>query len=124
MTSPRQLPPPPKPAEDEEGRQQGAAGRPRGAWSSVGFWRSFGLLASGVATVLFAAFLYSAGVPRGEPALVAVLIVDVCQTIDVQEVLEQFVELPGRLRQADDEVGVIFESSGRISDSPPNFERP
>jgi anti-sigma-K factor RskA len=50
------------------------AGRPRGAWSSVGFWRSFGLLASGVATVLFAAFLYSTGSPRGEPALVAVLI--------------------------------------------------
>ena len=47
----------------------------RGAWSNVGFWRSFGLLAGGVATVLFAAFLYLAGSPRGaEPALVAVLI--------------------------------------------------
>jgi anti-sigma-K factor RskA len=48
--------------------------RPRGAWSSVGFWRSFGLLAGGAATVLFAAFLYLAGSPRGEPALVAVLV--------------------------------------------------
>ena len=48
--------------------------RARSAWSSVGFWRSFGLLAGGAATVLFAAFLYLAGSPRGEPALVAVLI--------------------------------------------------
>ncbi len=48
--------------------------RPRGAWSSVGFWRSFGMLAGGVATVLFAAFLYLAGNPRDEPGLVAVLI--------------------------------------------------
>src|SRR5436190_1115286 len=47
---------------------------PVGAWSSVGFWRSFGLLAGGVATVLFAAFLYISVVPRTDPAFVAVLI--------------------------------------------------
>ena len=47
---------------------------PVGAWSSVGFWRSFGLLAGGVATVLLAAFLYISVVPRTDPAFVAVLI--------------------------------------------------
>ena len=46
----------------------------RGAWSSLAFWRSFGLLAGGVATVLVAAFLYLQGSPRGEPAYVAVLV--------------------------------------------------
>ena len=45
-----------------------------GAWSSVGFWRSFGLLAGGVATVLVAAFIYTSDTPRGDPAFVAVLI--------------------------------------------------
>ena len=40
----------------------------------MGFWRSFGLLAGGVATVLFAAFLYISVVPRTDPAFVAVLI--------------------------------------------------
>lgn len=46
----------------------------RGVWSSLAFWRSFGLLAGGVATVLVAAFLYvSGGAPRGEPAMLAVL---------------------------------------------------
>jgi anti-sigma-K factor RskA len=39
----------------------------------VGFWRSFGLLAGGVASVLLAAFLYISGGPRGEPMFVAVL---------------------------------------------------
>jgi anti-sigma-K factor RskA len=51
-----------------------AAPAPKGAWSSVGFWRSFGLLAGGVASVLVATFLYISAVPRGEPAFVAVLI--------------------------------------------------
>ena len=49
---------------------------PKGAWSSLGFWRSFGLLAGGVASVLVAAFLSLSGgsAPRGEPAMLAVLI--------------------------------------------------
>lgn len=51
------------------GREPGA----RGVWSSVGFWRGFGLLAGGVASVLLAAFLHLAGGPRGEPVFVAVL---------------------------------------------------
>jgi len=53
-----------------------AARGPRGAWSSLAFWRSFGLLAGGVATVLIAAFLTlsGGGAPRGEPAMVAVLV--------------------------------------------------
>jgi anti-sigma-K factor RskA len=46
----------------------------RSAWSSVGFWRSFGLMAGGVASVLLAAFLYVSVVPRNEPAFVAVLV--------------------------------------------------
>jgi anti-sigma-K factor RskA len=46
----------------------------RGAWSSVGFWRSFGLLAGGLASVLLAAFLYISAAPRAEPAFVAVLV--------------------------------------------------
>lgn len=46
----------------------------RSAWSSVGFWRSFGLLAGGVASVLLAAFLYTSGAPRAEPTFVAVLV--------------------------------------------------
>jgi len=49
---------------------------PRGAWSSLGFWRGFGLLAGGAATVLIAAFLSLSGgsAPRGEPGMVAVLV--------------------------------------------------
>lgn len=47
---------------------------PRGAWSSVSFWRSFGLLAGGVASVLLAAFLFLQGGARGGPEYVAVLI--------------------------------------------------
>ena len=47
----------------------------RGAWSSLNFWRSFGLVAGGLATVLIAAFLtLSGGAPRGEPAMLAVLV--------------------------------------------------
>lgn len=49
------------------------ATQPRGVWASVGFWRSFGLLAGGVASVLLAAFLYISSGPRGEPLFVAVL---------------------------------------------------
>ena len=44
-----------------------------GFWSSLGFWRSFGMLAGGVASVLLAAFLYVSSGPRGEPVFVAVL---------------------------------------------------
>ena len=47
---------------------------PGGAWSSVAFWRSFGLLAGGVATVLLTAFLFMQGAPRAAPQYVAVLI--------------------------------------------------
>jgi len=41
--------------------------------TSLGFWRSLGLLAGGVASVLLAAFLYLSGTPRGDPMFVAVL---------------------------------------------------
>ena len=41
--------------------------------TSLGFWRSLGLLAGGVASVLLAAFLYISGSPRGDPMFVAVL---------------------------------------------------
>lgn len=51
----------------------GAAKAP-GAWSSVGFWRSFGLLSGGVAAVLLSAFLFLQGGPAAEPAVVAVLV--------------------------------------------------
>jgi anti-sigma-K factor RskA len=52
----------------------GAAPRPEpGVWSSVGFWRSFGLLAGGMASVLVAAFLWVSTGTRGEPMFVAVL---------------------------------------------------
>lgn len=47
---------------------------PRGFWSSLAFWRSFGLLAGGLASVLFAAFLWLS--PQRAPdagAFVAVL---------------------------------------------------
>ncbi|HET7730288.1 MAG TPA: anti-sigma factor [Usitatibacter sp.] len=42
-------------------------------WSSLGFWRGFGLVAGGLASVLLAAFLWLAQGPRGEPLFVAVL---------------------------------------------------
>lgn len=45
----------------------------RGFRNSLGFWRSFGLLAGGVASVLLAAFLFISSGPRGEPLFVAVL---------------------------------------------------
>lgn len=46
----------------------------RGAWSSLSFWRSFGLVAGGVATVLLAAFLYLQAAPQPtEPVMLAVL---------------------------------------------------
>src|SRR4029079_13753652 len=42
--------------------------------ATLGFWRSFGLLAGGVASVLFAAFLYLSGGAREQPMMfVAVL---------------------------------------------------
>jgi anti-sigma-K factor RskA len=42
-------------------------------WSSVDFWRSWGLVASGVAAVLVAFFAWLYTGPRGEPVFVAVL---------------------------------------------------
>ncbi|MGZ5572590.1 MAG: anti-sigma factor, partial [Usitatibacter sp.] len=44
-----------------------------GLWASVGFWRGFGLVAGGLASVLLATFLYLSTGPRGEPVFVAVL---------------------------------------------------
>ncbi len=50
---------------------------PRGTTANpgrmFGFWRAFGLLAGGVASVLMVAFIYLATGPRGEPVFVAVL---------------------------------------------------
>ncbi len=42
-------------------------------WSSLAFWRAFGLVAGGVASVLFAAFLWLAPAPGSEPMFLAVL---------------------------------------------------
>ena len=44
-----------------------------GVWASLGFWRGFGLMAGGVASVFLAAALYLSTGPRGEPIFVAVL---------------------------------------------------
>ncbi len=51
---------------------------PRGAarssiWASLAFWRGFGLVAGGLASVLLATFLFLSTGPRGEPVFVAVL---------------------------------------------------
>src|SRR6476646_5722122 len=43
------------------------------AWSSVAFWRSWGLLSGGLAAVLLSFFVYLSTGPRGEPVFVAVL---------------------------------------------------
>jgi len=42
-------------------------------WSSLGFWRAFGTLAGGLATVLLAAFLWIGRAPAEDPMFVAVL---------------------------------------------------
>jgi anti-sigma-K factor RskA len=42
-------------------------------WSSLAFWRPFGMVAAGAATMLTAFFLYVSSGPRGEPMFVAVL---------------------------------------------------
>jgi anti-sigma-K factor RskA len=49
--------------------------RTGGAWTSLAFWRGFGLVAGGLATVLLAAFLnlQTSPKPGGEPAMLAVL---------------------------------------------------
>jgi anti-sigma-K factor RskA len=52
----------------------GVEARPRGTWSNVDFWRGFGLLAGGAASVLLAVFLFMSAAPGVEPAFVAVLI--------------------------------------------------
>ena len=53
----------------------GDRGAAKGPGASLSFWRSFGLVAGGVATVLFAAFLYLQAGPRpsAEPVMLAVL---------------------------------------------------
>ncbi len=48
-------------------------GKWSGLWSSLAFWRTFGLTAGGRASVLLAGFLYLSTGPRGEPVFVAVL---------------------------------------------------
>lgn len=57
------------------GRPTSEAWRGSGSslWSSLAFWRTFGLTAGGLASVLLATFLYLATGPRGEPVFVAVL---------------------------------------------------
>lgn len=40
---------------------------------SAGFWKAFGMISAGLASVLFAFFLYISTGPRGEPMFVAVL---------------------------------------------------
>ena len=52
---------------------RGAAPTRASFWSSLNFWRSFGMVAGGLASVLLAAFLYISTGPRGEPVFVAVL---------------------------------------------------
>lgn len=52
-----------------EARIAPAASAPAG----LGFWRAFGLLAGGVASVLLAAFLWLSQGPRGEPLFIVVL---------------------------------------------------
>ncbi len=42
-------------------------------WSSLAFWRAFGLVAGGLASVLFAAFLWLAPAPGSAPMFLAVL---------------------------------------------------
>ena len=42
-------------------------------WSSVAFWRSWGLVSGGLAAVLLSFFVYLSTGPRGEPVFVAVL---------------------------------------------------
>jgi anti-sigma-K factor RskA len=44
-----------------------------GFWSSLGLWRTVGLVSGGLAGVLLAAFLWLSQGPRGEPLFVAVL---------------------------------------------------
>jgi anti-sigma-K factor RskA len=46
---------------------------PDSAKSGAGFWKTFGLISGGLATVLLAFFLYISTGPRGEPVFVAVL---------------------------------------------------
>jgi anti-sigma-K factor RskA len=56
-----------------EARIAGSDTATRALRTTLGFWRSFGLLAGGVASVLLAAFLFLSGGPRGDPLFVAVL---------------------------------------------------
>jgi anti-sigma-K factor RskA len=46
---------------------------PRSPGSGLAFWRGFGLIAAGLASVLLAVFLWLSSGPRGEPVFVAVL---------------------------------------------------
>lgn len=56
-----------------EARIAGSDTSTRALRTTLGFWRSFGLLAGGVASVLLAVFLFVSGAPRGDPVFVAVL---------------------------------------------------
>ena len=56
-----------------EARIGDRAPAPVGFWSSIGFWRAFGLMTGGIAAVTVGAFLWLSQGPRGEPLFVAVL---------------------------------------------------
>jgi anti-sigma-K factor RskA len=64
--------PPRRVWEQIEERTRGREEHP-GFWSNVRFWRSFGLVAGGLASVLVAAFLWLSISTRGDPMFVAVL---------------------------------------------------
>ncbi|HZZ94427.1 MAG TPA: anti-sigma factor [Usitatibacter sp.] len=57
-----------------EARIAGRAPRRASWWSSVAFWRPWGLVSSGLAAVLLAFFAYFSTGPRTEPVFVAVLV--------------------------------------------------
>jgi len=65
--------PPARVWESIEARISGSETSTRALRTTLGFWRSFGLLAGGVAAVLVAAFLFIGGAPQGDPVFVAVL---------------------------------------------------
>jgi anti-sigma-K factor RskA len=67
------VPPVDPPARVWKAIEERIAPRVRENNRGLGFWRSFGLLAGGVASVLLAAFLYISTGTRGEPVFVAVL---------------------------------------------------
>lgn len=76
--------------------------------AGLGFWRSFGMLAGGVAAVLMAAFLYTSAVPRAEPAAVAVL---TSPTNEARMVIS--LQAPGTLRVYNERPWKTVQDQGR-----------